>query len=250
MKKPGPGQLTQQIPSWKAACLVSRTQPGSSSLVCLLLGGLQEALGLRRTSLENQELGAVIWAAIYAQRAQGSPRCPLPGGSPHPHTPAGQENLGPGGAGAGEPGWSRAQARQDRVTQKGVDGLRGPGSHPQVERMRPQVAEASRRRDGECPGPHQETPGPGERPRVQQPVRALRFPEHRAQRRGMGWSPGNTLERVEVTVPTFCPRRGARPTLAQAASQTRRALARGRGARGAPAVNASSALAITTVYLT
>lgn len=39
----------------------------------------------------------------------------------------------------------------------------------------------------------------------------------------MGWSPGNTLERVEVTVPTFCPRRGTRPTLAQAASQTRRA---------------------------
>lgn len=44
----------------------------------------------------------------------------------------------------------------------------------------------------------------------------------------MGWSPGNTLERVEVTVPTFCPRRGTRPTLAQAASQTRRALARQR----------------------
>lgn len=66
----------------------------------------------------------------------------------------------------------------------------------------------------------------------------------------MGWSPGNTLERVEVTVPTFCPRRGSRPTLAQAASQARRALARGRGAREAPAVNASSALAITTVSLT
>ena len=30
-KEPGPGQLTRQIVSWKAACLVPRTQPGSSS---------------------------------------------------------------------------------------------------------------------------------------------------------------------------------------------------------------------------
>ena len=213
-----------------------------------VLGGLQEALGLGRTRPENWELGAVIWAAVYARRAQQTFTTlpPARGLTRAPH-PSRTRELGAGWRGWGEPGWSRAQARQDRVTRKGADGLRGPGSHPQVEGMRPQVAEASGCTDGECRGPHQEAPGPGGRPRLLQPVQALHSWEHSAQRRGVGWSPGNTLERVEVTVPTFCPGRGTRPTLAQAASQARRALAR--GARGAPAANASSALAITTVCL-
>lgn len=190
MKEPGPGQLTQQIPSWKAACLVSRTQPGSSSLVYLLLGGLQEALGLRRTSLENQELGAVIWAAVYARRAQQTFTTPPParGLTPPPH-PSRTRELGTGRGGGWGTRLEQSPGETGQGDTEGVDGLQGLGAHPQVERMRPQVAEASHRMDGECPGPHQETPGPGERPRLLQPIQALHFPGAQSSEEGHGVEP-------------------------------------------------------------
>lgn len=99
-KEPGPGQLTQQILSWKVACLVPRTQPRSSSPVCLLLGGLQEALGLGRTRLENRELRAVIRAAVYARRAQQTfTTLPPAGGLTPPPHPSRTRELGGGGWG-------------------------------------------------------------------------------------------------------------------------------------------------------
>lgn len=95
----------------------------------LVLGGLQEAPGLGRTRPENWELEAVIWAAVYARRAQQTfTTLPPARGLTRPPHPSRTRELGAGRRGG--PGWSRAQARQDRVTWKGQMGCGGRARIP------------------------------------------------------------------------------------------------------------------------
>lgn len=172
-----------------------------------------------------------------------SPRCPQPGGLTPPPHPSRTRELA--GEGVGEPGWSRAQARQDRVPQKGADGLRGPGSRPQVGRMRPQVAEASRARMVSALGHTRRPQGQERDPVCCSPFR-LCIPGSTELRGGAwGGALGTPLKgsrsQCLLSVPGGVPGPPwPRPQVRPAEQRCQRS----------SAVNASSALAITTVDLT